>query len=1105
MSTYKEFVNKIDILEEKIEAFEKQIAAYRSLRYEIQNAEELKGQLIDKYHAKYGMINEAEQRHYSLTEIESIRAELADTSLLTLIKRFFGIGKKNDEIYAELMGKLIGLLSYLREKLGQQDAITRDAKQKLEDYAIEYENKYLEICKAAGFGGNMTWERFNEPQKVMGELYLGDVEIVLDVKIHFADRILSEHMPRTFKLNPQNPDSAVILVPYVRSLNEPVHFLYEFKKEYSTIAVQSLKSLVYQMLRLTPAYFMEFHMMDGANTGAEFAELMNLQKVKEGDLIELNRRVTGGMYRLAQTYLENKQISEGLHKLEQYMSRVAEEMAGYETLWEYNWANRDKNTGKGIVPYQIIMIQNFPIGFSDEDIKVLDKIVKNGPKRGISTIILNNQNSWIELQKNSHNQKQLTIYDKISREALDTLDIITIDKQISRISADDCQSPCSLQLMRNGHPDYINSVVAVKNAVKETDNYFPHVIDPETPYGIRTSENGLRIPFALDRKGNIMEYCLGEALNAHGLICGGTGSGKSTLLHMLISSIVMNYSPDDVEIWLTDYKITEFHSYKTNTPPHVKFIGLSKTSDFSYALIDKITAEMNRRQLVIAEADETLKSQGEKVNITNFNEYRKIFGVTSMTRLLVIIDEFHVMAQHAQLESEYKTKLENLLAEARALGIILLFSDQAIVDGLRGLSEKGKKQIKARIALANYEDELKETLNEKEREKIKPFLSMKRGEVAVQTVTEERDEDGVLKEVTQIERGMTIYIDGQWRYSVSETARKLYNAENYVSDCFDDKVVEAVNWNEVQKWEDASLKPHRHGGKDMQIYLGRPIDLNFSMNFPLLQRKGNNIMSIGGSEEQQMQILQSVVGSFVRQSDYEIMIMTDPYASLYREFSVEIEDLVSSTPNMSLYEELEDICFQINKLLSVMNKRDNQKKILVIWLGLDIIADLLAEEALKKPDSLELLAKGNEQGKKVTDKTKEKTSSSAQDELERMFNSMFGGFDDEEEDEDPYAEQEVKEAAEDSYLYNACDDIAKVLHIGPSRNIYNFVVYDTSAALKDFRGARVTDFVHKIAFCMSDDDASDYLGSSRMIRELTENLAFYYNGRNGKKFVPYKL
>ena len=44
-----------------------------------------------------------------------------------------------------------------------------------------------------------------------------------------------------------------------------------------------------------------------------------------------------------------------------------------------------------------------------------------------------------------------------------------------------------------------------------------------------------------------------------------------------------------------------------------------------------------------------------------------------MTRLLIIVDEFHVMSQHAQLETEYKTKLENILSEARALGISCCF------------------------------------------------------------------------------------------------------------------------------------------------------------------------------------------------------------------------------------------------------------------------------------------------------------------------------------------------------------------------------------------------------------------------------------------------
>ena len=94
---------------------------------------------------------------------------------------------------------------------------------------------------------------------------------------------------------------------------------------------------------------------------------------------------------------------------------------------------------------------------------------------------------------------------------------------------------------------------------------------------------------------------------------------------------------------------------------------------------------------------------------------------------------------------------------------------------------------------------------------------------------------------------------------------------------------------------------------------------------------------------------------------------------------------------------------------------------------------------------------------------------------------------------------------EESFLYNASEDIEKIVHLGPARNVYNFVVYDTALALRDFRGVKATDFNHKIAFVMSDNEALEFLERSSMIRSMPENMAFYYNGRNGQKFVPYQL
>ena len=567
---------------------------------------------------------------------------------------------------------------------------------------------------------------------------------------------------------------------------------------------------------------------------------------------------------------------------------------------------------------------------------------------------------------------------------------------------------------------------------------------------------------------------------------------------MLISSIVMNYTPEDVEIWLSDYKITEFYSYKTNTPPHIRFIGLSKTSDFSYAFLDKIIDEMNRRQTIIAQADYDYKAGGGKSNITSFGDYRKVYGKNSMTRLLIIVDEFHVMSQHAQLETEYKTKLENILSEARALGIILLLSDQAIVDGLRGLSDKGKKQIKARIALSNYKDELEETLNEKEADKIRSFIHMKVGEVAVQTIQENEDRE----EVPTIERAMAIYINGTCRYNVNEKARTIYHAEDYVADVFDDRVVDPM----IDQWEKENVISHRDGSKDIHIYLGRPVNLGFALHFPLLQRKGNNIMCASGTEEQQMRILRAIISSFARQSDFSVDIMADSYASVYREYKPEILEFEKNYPEIRVHDDLEDICYKIVETLEIIKDRSNTRKQLIVWLGLDSMADILADERNKRTPVLkkaEEKATQSEVSESVSEEESEKTdfNDSALDEFSALFGDMdlFGEEDINEE------EPETGKEAQTSYLYDARNDIARIIHLGPTCNVFNLVIYDSASALRDFREVKTLDFNHKIAFPMSDYEAGEFLDQPRLIRELSGQLAYYHNGRAGNRFVPYKL
>lgn len=1055
-----------------------------------------KGELFSRFGRRYGNVGAGEARNYTEDELTELRLELANSAgLWALLKSMLGFGKSQKDVYCELMGKLNGLLDYMEEQIQDSQGEAAAILNKLYQFSEEYSMAYRSVKCYSGCNEDCDWTNYEMPESLENErIFLGD--------------FLKPLMPENVQVELEKDDERGMLfrkcregnslaVPWGFVLSNPVQICVDYKARTAAGARQILQSIVYQMLRNIPQYYMEFYFMDAVTSGDDFKDFIRLQQVKKSDVMMLNRKVTGGNYQLARSCLKSEDISNALTGLVQRMTAVINEKAPYATVMEYNM-ERGMDSW---IPYQVVIAQNLQEGYSDSDLKNLQYLIENGRNLGVFVIILNNEERW---GSESTYGKSRGLEGCFSPEAIQNLIRINLDVEGCSISARGIKNQFHHWQTGGSHPEFVGKVAAALGSEKKLNNEFQRIFDLNSPFGQMDSTNGLHIPFAINQRGEMMSYSLGQALNAHGLICGGTGSGKSSLLHMLISSIVMNYSPEDVEIWLADYKITEFYSYKTNTPSHIRFIGLSKTSDFSYAFLDKIVDEMNRRQNLIAQADHQYKMGGGKNNITSFNDYRKVHGRNAMTRLLIIIDEFHVMSQHAQAEPDYKIKLENILSEARALGIILLLSDQAIVDGLRGLSDKGKKQIKARIALSNYMDELKETLNVNDSDQLRSFVHMKVGEVAVQTVKENEDRE----EVATIERATAIYINGTCRYNVSEKAREIYGAQSYAADVFDDRVVEPMKLEEIDQWEEESLAVHRDGSKDLYMYLGRPVNLDFALHFPLLQRKGNNMMCVSGTEEQQMRILHAVVASFSRQSDFEIRIMADPYASVYREYKPEIRELGRTCSEIDVYDELSDICYEINRLLGLLHNRGNRKKRLVVWLGLDAMADILSEEGRNKPAHLLALCNNEKEMPAAPEIHEKEETSGIQDEALDAFNALFGeddllGFGDLGSLET--ASDRMEEAEEDSGLYDARTDIARLIHLGPTCNIFHLVIYDSASALRDFREVKTSDFNHKIAFAMSDYEAGEFLDQPRLIRELAGHLGYYHNGRFGNRFIPYKL
>ncbi|MGN0546062.1 MAG: FtsK/SpoIIIE domain-containing protein, partial [Acutalibacteraceae bacterium] len=237
---------------------------------------------------------------------------------------------------------------------------------------------------------------------------------------------------------------------------------------------------------------------------------------------------------------------------------------------------------------------------------------------------------------------------------------------------------------------------------REISSLFEDVLGNNLTPFTKQATDCIEIPFAVLENGNVCSFKIGGKSSPHALISGRTGSGKSVTLHTVIDLITLYYRPDDVEIWTIDYKAVEFKCYVDERTPHISVIGQDNSVDFSISLMKLLVEEYNRRKKLFTDA-----------SVKDLEEYRKKIGNRSVTRLLIVIDEFHNLVQAIQNypSNEYKVSLDNLLKEARSMGMSFIFCSQSVASGLTGLPESGKNQIGVRICMKqDTASEIAETL-----------------------------------------------------------------------------------------------------------------------------------------------------------------------------------------------------------------------------------------------------------------------------------------------------------------------------------------------------------------------------------------------------------
>jgi S-DNA-T family DNA segregation ATPase FtsK/SpoIIIE len=171
----------------------------------------------------------------------------------------------------------------------------------------------------------------------------------------------------------------------------------------------------------------------------------------------------------------------------------------------------------------------------------------------------------------------------------------------------------------------------------------------------------------------------------HVLVAGTTGSGKSGCVNAILSSILMQASPNEVRLVLVDPKQVELNHYEN--VPHL-LTPVVTSPRLAANVLSNLIGEMESRYGIMSEA--------RARNLDELNRVRRKKGESPLPHILCVIDELADLMMVAPAEVE--DSIIRLAQKSRATGIHLVLATQRpSTDIITGTI---KVNIPSRIAFA---------------------------------------------------------------------------------------------------------------------------------------------------------------------------------------------------------------------------------------------------------------------------------------------------------------------------------------------------------------------------------------------------------------------
>lgn len=349
------------------------------------------------------------------------------------------------------------------------------------------------------------------------------------------------------------------------------------------------------------------------------------------------------------------EIRKYLDDKERHIGNIIQNMllGPIKSLYDYNQIKENKE------PYHVIVVEDFPVGVSSESLYLLNKILKNGVRAGVNVILLINEDkiNYSEDTRKTYNscnisilEQNCTVYDLTKAE---------IDEQIQFDAFTDDQLRKIVQ--------YVNSGVEIR---KEEAILFADYMISQSEWWTRRSAKYIEIPFGVSEDRQVQKLKITQESGQNSaVVIGIPGSGKSVFLHALICNAAINYSPDELNMYLIDFSGVEFNSYALHNLPHARVIAPEAEREFGLSILNELVEEGTRRMELCRNND-----------VSNIVDLKAKDPSLHIPRLLVIIDEFQKIfeIENDLISREANAKIHTIIQEFRKFGINLILATQKL-------------------------------------------------------------------------------------------------------------------------------------------------------------------------------------------------------------------------------------------------------------------------------------------------------------------------------------------------------------------------------------------------------------------------------------------